>query len=91
MTIQSTELYLNLKNVNCVSSIKKKGTADGEWEITVQVENVSSVKSINHILWDCKRYEEQRVAMRDILSENRKKEYPVSVTELSRLEGKILL
>jgi hypothetical protein len=26
--------------------IDKKGTADGEWEITVQGKNVSSVKSI---------------------------------------------
>jgi hypothetical protein len=29
-----------------------------------------------HIFWDCKRYEEQRATMRNILSENSKKEYP---------------
>jgi hypothetical protein len=39
-----------------------------------------------YILWDCKWYEEQLATMRDILSENRKKEYPKSVTELLRLE-----
>jgi hypothetical protein len=36
------------KNVNCVSSIKE-GTADGEWEITVQEEKVSLVKSIKFL------------------------------------------
>jgi hypothetical protein len=41
-----------------------------------------------HIFWDCKLYEEQRATMRDILSENNKKEYPKSVTELLRLEEK---
>jgi hypothetical protein len=40
-----------------------------------------------HIFWDCKLYEEQRVTMMGILSNN-KKEYPKSVTELLRLERK---
>jgi hypothetical protein len=34
------------------------------------------------IFWDCKRYGEQRATVRDILSENSKKGYPKSVTEL---------
>jgi hypothetical protein len=41
-----------------------------------------------YIFWDCKRYEDQRATMMDILSENSKKEYPKSVTELLRLEKK---
>jgi hypothetical protein len=44
-----------------------------------------------HIFWDCKRYEEQQETMRDIPSENSKKEYPKSVTELFRLKEKIFL
>jgi hypothetical protein len=36
-----------------------------------------------HAFWDCKLYEEHRATMMDILSE-----YPKSVTELLRLEGK---
>jgi hypothetical protein len=42
----------------------------------------------DHIFWDCKLYEEQRATMVAILSENGKKEYPKSVTELLRLEEK---
>jgi hypothetical protein len=42
-----------------------------------------------HIFWDCKLYEDQRVIMIDILSENStKKKYPKSVTELLGLEDK---
>jgi hypothetical protein len=41
-----------------------------------------------HIFWDCKLYEDQRLTMTDILTENSKKEYPQSVTELLRLEEK---
>jgi hypothetical protein len=37
-----------------------------------------------HIFWDCKLYEDQKETMTDILSENREKEYPKSITELSR-------
>jgi hypothetical protein len=44
-----------------------------------------------HIFWDCKLYEDQRATMMDILSENSKKEYPKSVTELLRLEEKRLV
>jgi hypothetical protein len=39
-----------------------------------------------HVFGDCKPYEDQWAAMLDILSGNRKKEYPKSVTELLRLE-----
>jgi hypothetical protein len=35
-----------------------------------------------------KLYDDQRVTMMDILSENSKKEYPKSVTELLKLEEK---
>jgi hypothetical protein len=41
-----------------------------------------------HIFWDCKLYEDQRATMMDILFENRKKEYPKTVTKLLRLEEK---
>jgi hypothetical protein len=41
-----------------------------------------------HIFWDCQLFEEQRVTMIDILSENSKKEYPKSVTELLKIEEK---
>jgi hypothetical protein len=44
-----------------------------------------------HIFWDCKLYGDQRATMRDILSENSKKEYPKSATELLRLEEKRFL
>jgi hypothetical protein len=103
----------------CIFDMKR--TADEEWEITVEGQKVTSVKSIKflglrlkcnldwedeftaivrkcecgdglqteeHICWDCKLYEEQRATMMAILSENRKKEYPKSVTELLRLEEK---
>jgi hypothetical protein len=43
------------------------------------------------IFWDCKEYEDQRATKKDILSENSKKEYPKSVTELLRLEEKRFL
>jgi hypothetical protein len=41
-----------------------------------------------YTFWDCKLYEEQRATMMGIWSENRKKEYTKSVTELLRLEEK---
>jgi hypothetical protein len=44
-----------------------------------------------HVFWDYKRYEEQRATMRDILSENSKKEHRKSITQLSRLEEKRFL
>jgi hypothetical protein len=34
----------------------------------------------------CKRYEEQRATVRDVVSENSTEEYPMSVTEPLRLE-----
>jgi hypothetical protein len=39
------------------------------------------------IFRDCKLYEDQRTTMMNILSENRKKEYPKSVTELVKARG----
>jgi hypothetical protein len=44
-----------------------------------------------HIFWDCELYKDQRATMMGILSENSKKEYPKSVTELLRLEEKQFL
>jgi hypothetical protein len=41
-----------------------------------------------HVLWDCKLYEDQRATMMGILSENIKKEYSKSVTELLTLDEK---
>jgi hypothetical protein len=41
-----------------------------------------------HIFWDFKVYEDQRATMMDILSENKKKEYPKSATELLKLGEK---
>jgi hypothetical protein len=48
----------------------------------------SGLKTEEHIFWDCNLYEDQRATMMDILSENCKKEYPKSVTELLKLEEK---
>jgi hypothetical protein len=39
-----------------------------------------------HIFGDCKRYKDHWVIVMGILSENSKKEYPKSVTELLRLK-----
>jgi hypothetical protein len=44
-----------------------------------------------HVFCDCKLYKDQRATMMGILSENSKKEYPKSVTELLRLEEKIFV
>jgi hypothetical protein len=41
-----------------------------------------------HIFWDCKLYEDQGATVMDIFSENSKKEYPKSITEILRLEEK---
>jgi hypothetical protein len=67
-----TRLRASLDRFNNVS------TADCECGDGLQTEE--------YIFWGCKRYEEQRATMRDILSENSKKEYPKSVTELLRPE-----
>jgi hypothetical protein len=55
---------------------------------TAECECGDGLETKEYIFWDCKLYEEQRVNMMDMLSENSKKEYPKSVTELLRLEEK---
>jgi hypothetical protein len=60
-----------------VSATDSHGTAECECGDGLQTE-------------DCKLYEDQRATMMDILSENCKKEYPKSVTELLRLEEKTI-
>jgi hypothetical protein len=45
---------------------------------------------IPYIFWYCKRYEEQRVIMRDILSENSNKEYPVRYRALKARRKRFL-
>jgi hypothetical protein len=54
---------------------------------TAECECGDGLQTEEHIFWVCKRYEEQRATMRNNLSENSKKEYPKSVTELLSLEG----
>jgi hypothetical protein len=46
------------------------------------------LQMVEHIFRNCKLYEDQKATMMDILSENSKKEYPKSVTELLRLQEK---
>jgi hypothetical protein len=53
---------------------------------TAECECGDGLQKEDQIFWDCKLYEEQRATMMDILSKNRKKEYPKSDTELLRLE-----
>jgi hypothetical protein len=67
-----TILKASLNRFNIVSTAECKG------DDVLQVEE--------HIFWDCKQYEDQRAMVMDILSENSKKEYPKSVTELLGLE-----
>jgi hypothetical protein len=55
---------------------------------TAECECGDGLETEEHIIWACKLYEDQRATMMDILSENSKKYYPKSVTELLRLEGK---
>jgi hypothetical protein len=69
-----TSLNVSLNRFNTVS--------------TAKCECGDRLQTEEHILWDYKRYEEQRVTMRDILSQNSKKEYTKSVTELLRVEEK---
>jgi hypothetical protein len=59
--------------------------------LTAECASGDGLQTEEHIFWDCKQYEEQRATMRDIPSENNKKEYPKSVTELLRLEEKRFL
>jgi hypothetical protein len=81
--------HYNLKP--SVSRFNIVSTAEGERGDGLQTEEHTS------IFWDCKLYEDQIATMMDILSENCKKEYPKSVTELLRLEenkicaGRLLL
>jgi hypothetical protein len=53
---------------------------------TAECECGDGLQTEDHIFLDCKLYEKQRATMVAILSQNRKKEYPKSVTELLRLE-----
>jgi hypothetical protein len=53
---------------------------------TAGCECSDGLQTEEHIFWECKLYENQRATMMDITSENSKKEYPKSVTELFRLE-----
>jgi hypothetical protein len=55
---------------------------------TAECECGDGLQTEEHIFWDCKQYEEQWATVRDILSENGKKEYPKSLTEILRLEEK---
>jgi hypothetical protein len=55
---------------------------------TAECECGNELQTKEHIFWDCKLYEDQRATVMDILSDNSKKEYPKSVTELLRLEEK---
>jgi hypothetical protein len=54
---------------------------------TAECECGDGLQTEERIFWDCKLYEDQRVIMIDILSENNKKN-PKSVTELLGLEEK---
>jgi hypothetical protein len=60
--------YSNPKQINIVSM--------------AECECGHGLKMEEHIFWDCKWYKDQRETMIAILSENSKKEYPESVTEL---------
>jgi hypothetical protein len=53
---------------------------------TVECECGDGLQLEEHIFWDCKLYEEQRATMIAIVSENKKRECPKSVTELLRQE-----
>jgi protein associated with RNAse G/E len=55
---------------------------------TAECECGDGLQTEEYIFWDFKLYEDQRATMIDISSENSKKEYPKSVTELLRLEEK---
>jgi hypothetical protein len=55
---------------------------------TAEYECGDELQTEEHIFWDCRLYEEQRATMTTILSENKKKQYSESVTELLRLEEK---
>jgi hypothetical protein len=69
-----TSLKANLNRFNIVS--------------TAECECGDGLKTEEHIFWDYKRHEDQRASMRDIVSENSKKEHPKSVTELFKARRK---
>jgi hypothetical protein len=69
-----TTLKVSLRRFNTVS--------------TAECECGDGLQTEDHIFWDCKLYEDQRAIIMDILSENSKKQYPNSVTELLRIEEK---
>jgi hypothetical protein len=77
MTADHTSLKASLNRFNVVS--------------TAECECGDGLQTEEHIFWDCKLYEDQGATMMDILSENSKKEYPKSVTELLGLEEKRFL
>jgi hypothetical protein len=55
---------------------------------TAECECGDGLQTEEQIFCDCEFYEDQRATMTDILSENNKKEYSKSVTELLRLDEK---
>jgi hypothetical protein len=55
---------------------------------TAECESGDGLQMEQHIFWDCKLCEDQRATMMNILSENSKKDYPMSVKEILRLEKK---
>jgi hypothetical protein len=55
---------------------------------TAECECGDGLQTEEHIFWDCKLYEDQGKTVMDILFENRKKEYPKSITKFLRLEEK---
>jgi hypothetical protein len=55
---------------------------------TAECECGDGLQTKEHIFGGSKLYEDQRATMTVILSENRKKKYPESATELLRLEEK---
>jgi hypothetical protein len=58
---------------------------------TAECECGDGQQTEEHVFWNCKLYKDQGATMMAILSENSKKEYPKSVTELLRLEEKRLV
>jgi hypothetical protein len=55
---------------------------------TAECECDDGLQTEEQIFWDFNLYEDHRARVMNILSENSKKEYQKSVTELLRLEGK---
>jgi hypothetical protein len=74
MRADHTSLKASLSRFNIVS--------------TAECECGDGLQTEEHIFWNCKLDEDQRANMRDILSENSRKEYPKRVTELLKLEEK---